>query len=201
MRAVACVSLAAAGVSGCSSSMVSSSAAKPNGPAEMFSAELNSTSVFVGASIIHYWALPLHNDGIAGQTSSEVLARFKADVAGHGYARVIVLCGTNDVLQKTPDLVAELTANLKSMDQIAKEAGIPVVLSELPPASSGGVNFDATIAAVNAAIVQMGAQQGDVVVDYYSPMLGHPEYFADGVHPNATGYAVMERALSAAVVR
>ena len=161
------------------------------------SAKVNATSVFEGASIVHYWPLPINNNGIPGQTTAEVLARFKSDVVGQGYARVIILCGTNDILQSTPNLTTELTANLKVMGQIATAAGIQVVLSELPPVTSNGVDLNATIAAVNDSIAQLAQQQGYLLVDYFTPMYGHPEYFSDGIHPNAEGYSVMEAALAA----
>jgi lysophospholipase L1-like esterase len=165
-----------------------------------FSAALNSTSVFTGASIINYWPMPMHNDGIPGQTTSQVLARFSSDVLGHGYARVIILCGTNDIIQNTPDIPDELTANLQAMAVIASDAGIEVVLGELPPATSNGVDLNATIATVNAAIIQLAAQHGYLLVDYNTPLTGHPEDFPDGLHPNAAGYALMEKALAGVVL-
>ncbi len=180
------------------------SSAPPNTPVgkppETLSPELNSTSVFIGASIIQFWPLPVHNAGVAGETSSEVLNRFKAAVLGHGYVRVIILCGTNDVLQNKPNLVAEITANLRAMRQLAADAGMEVVLGELPPATSGGVDLSTTVSKVNAAILDLGAEHGDLVVDYFTPLLGHPEYFPDGVHPNPAGYSVMEKALSTTVL-
>lgn len=141
----------------------------------------------------------MHNNGIGGQTTSGVLARFQANVIGQGYARVIILCGTNDALQNTPDLVAEATANLKVMARMARDAGIEVVLSQLPPIV---LNDGATskIQALNGSIAQLAAENGYLLVDYFTPMQGHPEYFnTDGIHPNATGYAVMEKALAAVV--
>ncbi|HET6178086.1 MAG TPA: hypothetical protein VFE61_14200 [Candidatus Sulfotelmatobacter sp.] len=47
---------------------------------------------------------------------------------------------------------------------------------------------------------QLALQQGYLLVDYFTPMSGHPEFFPDGIHPNAAGYAVMEKALSAVVL-
>ncbi len=212
VQRLALAALLLTGISACHSSTAPSSGSPGNAsneptntptgtPPETFSRELNSTSVFSGASIIQYWPLPIHNAGIAGETTSEVLTRFKTAVVGHGYLRVIVLCGTNDILQNKPNLVAEITANLRSMRQIAADAGIEVVLSQLPPATSGGVDLSPTIATVNAAIVSLAAEHGDLVVDFYTPLLGHPEYFPDGIHPNSAGYAVMEKALSATVLR
>ena len=165
-----------------------------------YSSALNSTSDFIGASIIHYWPMPQHNDGVPGQTSPQVLARFSSAVLNHGYQRVIILCGTNDILDGLPDLTTELPANLKAMADIAKSAGIEVVLSKLPPANSNGTDLDGTVTAANNAIAQMAAQNGYLIVDYYTPLFGHPEDFVDGIHPNASGYAVMEKALSAVVL-
>jgi hypothetical protein len=165
-----------------------------------FSTTLNNTSFFTGASIISYWPLPMHKDGIPGETSSQVLARFSADVLNHGYARVIILCGTNDILLNTPNLAVELPANLQAMAAMATNAGVEVVLSELPPATSNGVDMNAAVNVANAAILQLAAQHGYLVVDYNTPLTGHPEDFVDGIHPTAAGYAVMEKALSAVVM-
>jgi lysophospholipase L1-like esterase len=184
--------------SGCTSGTVKTPAA-PQQPLLKLSEQLNDSSVFVGASIIQFWPMPVHNAGGAGQTTSQVLARFQAAVTGHGYVRVILLCGTNDVVQGLPDLARAITDNLRAMDQIAKDAGLQVVLGELPPATSGGVVYDSTMAKIDASIAQLANERHDVVVDFYTPMLGHPEYFNDGVHPNAAGYAVMESAVAAAV--
>ena len=188
------------GSSGCSFWGKKTSVIKPGLP-ETFNISLNNTSIFMGASIIQYWPLPLHNGGIAGQTTSEVLARFKSDVVGHGYERVIILCGTNDILNNSPNLTTEIAGNLKMMGEIATEAGLEVVLGELPPAVSAGVDLSPTISVVNAAIAQLAKEQGYLLVDYFSPMSGHPEFFSDGIHPNSAGYAVMEKALSAIVVQ
>jgi hypothetical protein len=165
-----------------------------------FSTALNSTSDFIGASIIYYWPLPLHDDGISGQTSSQVLARFSSTVLNHGYARVIILCGTNDILQGDPNLTTELPANLQAMAAMASSAGIEVVLSELPPLSGSSASLNPAVISANAAIAQLATQRGYLLVDYYTPLAGHPEDFPDGVHPNAAGYAVMEEALSAVVL-
>jgi len=166
-RPLAGIVLALAGISGCASNTTSSDAPKP--PATTFSPDLNAFSVFVGASIIQYWPLPIHNAGVAGETTAKVLARFKATTTGHGYSRVILLCGTNDILANTPDLVTELTANLSAMEKIARDAGLEVVLSELPPIDFGTTDLTPQVIAVNASIMQLAIQRGDLVVDFYTP--------------------------------
>jgi hypothetical protein len=126
---------------------------------ETFSVALNSTSVFMGGSIVQYWPLPMHNGGIAGQTTAQVLERFKSDVLGHGYVWVIILCGTNDVLQNIPNLMTEVTDNLRAMGKIATDAGMEVVLSELPPATSNDVDLNPTISILNASIAQLALER------------------------------------------
>jgi lysophospholipase L1-like esterase len=167
-------------------------------PSGLLDPAINASAVFEGASTIQYWPLPIHNLGIAGQTSAEVLARFKTDVMGHGYARVIILCGANDISQSLPNVTTEVAANLAAMGQIATAAGIQVVLSELPPEYPNGVDMNAIVTAVNVSIVQLAQQQGYQLVDFYTPMYGHSEYLqSDGIHPTTAGYTVMEAALAA----
>jgi len=180
-----------------------SGAGVANAPAT-YSAALNQSTVFMGASIVQYWPMPLHDDGIAGQVTSQMLTRFQAQVIGQGYLRVVILGGSNDIIDGVAGVPDELVANLQAMGQMASNAGMEVVLSELPPASVGtatGVPFNTTVAQVNAGIRQLAIENGWLVVDYYTPMAGHPEYFPDGLHPNATGYAVMEAALAGVVSR
>lgn len=191
--------LALPALCGCGSGVVGGTQAGLTAVPVSFSPALNATSVFIGASIIHNWPLPIHNDGISGQTTSQILSRFRSDVVAHGYARVIILCGTNDIIQNTPNVVEEASANLQSMAQIASDAGLEVVLSELPPAVHNGVDLNPTVQTLNASIAQIAADHRYLVVDYFTPMEGHPEYFIDSLHPNATGYAVMEKALAAVV--
>jgi lysophospholipase L1-like esterase len=87
------------------------------------------------------------------------------------------------------------------MAQMARAAGLEVILSQLPPITLNGVSFNPQVIAANAAIHTLAIENGYLVVDYFSPMAGHPEYFVDGEHPNAAGYAVMEAALAATVSR
>ena len=162
-----------------------------------FPSSLNNTSLFIGASIIYMWPLPVHDQGIPGQTSSQVLARFKAAVVGQGYQRVVILVGSNDVLQGTPNSVVP---NLQSMVQIAQAAGVEVVLSQLPPIFQNNNGYEPTVLAVNAGILQLAQQAGVLVIDFHTPLAGHPEDFqSDGLHPNTAGYALMEQALAGSV--
>jgi hypothetical protein len=62
-----------------------------SGPASPFNDSLNATTAFMGDSITQFWRLPDHNKGISGQTTTQMLDRFNADVLGHGFKRVVIL--------------------------------------------------------------------------------------------------------------
>lgn len=165
-----------------------------------FSTSLNDDTVFMGDSITYLWSLPEHNDGINGQRTLQMLARFSADVLGHGYKRVVILGGTNDVNLPIQSL-DNIAPNLEAMATMARTAGIEVVLCKIPPIVLDGVDRSAKVDSVNNAISALAESEGYLLVDYNTPMRGHPEYFKDGIHPSRIGYAVMETALSRVVVR
>ena len=159
-----------------------------------FSESLNSTSVFMGDSITKYWSLPDHNVGIGGQTAQEMSNRFSADVLGYGFKRVVILGGTNDILEKLD--LANVPIYLDNMATIAESANIEVVLCKLPPIK----NHNEQVMSVNQAITTLAQSRGFLLVDYFTPMSGHSDYFhSDGIHPNGVGYAVMESTLSEVV--
>jgi lysophospholipase L1-like esterase len=151
----------------------------------------------MGDSITQGWPLPDHNEGIYGQTTAQMLARFNTDVIGHGYKRVVILGGTNDV--NIPQVnISDVTVNLDAMATMAEASGIEVVLCRLPPI---GLSDNERLTSVNQEITSLAQSRGLPLVDYFTPLSGHPEFFKDGVHPNALGYAVMEDALSEVVVK
>lgn len=169
-------------------------------PPPTFAPALNGSTVFLGASIVQYWPMPANNFGIAGQETSEMLARFPAAVLGHGFARVVILGGSNDITNRL-NLTGTTIPNLAAMARMAQSAGLEVVLSQLPPITLNGVSYNSQVVAANAAIRTLAIENGYLLVDYYTPMVGHPEYFVDGEHPNVAGYTVMEAALAATVTR
>jgi lysophospholipase L1-like esterase len=161
-----------------------------------FSQPLNSTTVFMGDSITKYWAMPEHNVGIPGQTTPEMSERFSADVVGHGYKRVVILGGTNDILLRLD--LANVPAYLESMATVAEAANIEVVLCKIPPLK----NLNEKVSSVNEEIEELAQSKGYLLVDYYTPMLGRAGYFhSDGIHPTTLGYAVMESTLSQVVTK
>jgi lysophospholipase L1-like esterase len=154
----------------------------------------------MGDSITHFWPMPDHNAGISGQQTADMLGRFRTDVVGHGYERVVILGGTNDIILAPHD-PSTVATNLDAMATIAREAGMEVVLCKLPPATWEGTNFNPQIAIANKAISALANEKGYLLVDYNAPTDGHPDYFRDGVHPSPIGYAVMETALAKTVLQ
>ena len=169
--------------------------------------------VFFGDSITENWKLAEYfpgrsfiNRGISSQTTSQMLLRFRADVIELRPRVVVILAGTNDVERRVP--LESIEANIASMAEPARAAGIRVVLASVLPVSdirtlSGRETPNTTlrplalIAAVNDRLKKYSAEKGFVYLDYFSAMADEnemlrPELSADGLHPNATGYEVMK---------
>jgi lysophospholipase L1-like esterase len=179
--------------------------------------------VFMGDSITDAWPQPRYGTffegkpyvgrGISGQTTPQMLVRFRQDVIDLKPKVVVILAGTNDVAGNTgPISNEEIQGNLASMAQLAKANGIKVVLSGIQPVS----NYHATatpqtvlrpmerIRAINAWIKKYAAAEGHVFLDYGPAMsdekgLLRSELSADDLHPNAQGYAIMGPLAEAAI--
>ncbi|MFO1216834.1 MAG: GDSL-type esterase/lipase family protein [Burkholderiaceae bacterium] len=171
--------------------------------------------VFFGDSITEAWPLPAPpaaqrreyvNRGIGGQTTPQMLLRFRADVLALQPRAVVLLAGTNDIAGNTgPTTVAEIAGHLRSMLQLARAEGVHVVLCSVLPALAypwqPEVRPAATITALNAELQALAREQGARWVDYHAAMAdardGLPAALADdGVHPNAAGYARMAALLA-----
>lgn len=172
--------------------------------------------VFLGNSITEGW---MHNDpsffqengfinrGIGGQTTPQMLLRFRQDVIDIGADMVIILAGTNDIAGNTgPMTLEEILDNFKSMTELAQSAGIEVVLCSVLPAHDyawrPGLSPDVKIPKLNAMLRAYADSKGEKVryLDYFTPMAdernGLPEALAsDGVHPTTEGYLRMKEIL------
>jgi lysophospholipase L1-like esterase len=178
----------------------------------------------MGDSITEAWARqpggffpgkPYVNRGISGQTTPQMLVRFRPDVIALKPAVVVILAGTNDIAGNTGPTTLETTeGNLMSMTELAKVNGIRVVLSSVLPASDfpwrPGLAPAKKIAALNDWIKDYAAKNGIVYLDYYSRLVneegGMKAGFAtDGVHPSKAGYELMaplaEKAIGEALQR
>ena len=173
--------------------------------------------VFMGDSITEGWGMkatatspdrgeffpskPYINRGISGQTSPQMLVRFRQDVIDLKPAVVVILAGTNDVAENTGKMTAQETlGNIASMVELARASKVRAVLCSVLPASDfrwhTGLEPATKIQALNALIKEYAAKNNVVYVDYYAPMVNSEgglksELSPDGVHPNSAGYAIM----------
>ena len=139
--------------------------------------------------------------GIGGQTTPQLLVRFRQDVISLKPAAVVILAGTNDLAGNTgPSTLEMIQDNLASMTELAQANGIRVVLASVLPAFDypwkPGLEPAPKITALNAWMKQYAARKGAIYLDYHSAMAdargGLPRSLSpDGVHPNAAGYRVM----------
>ncbi|HXG57312.1 MAG TPA: SGNH/GDSL hydrolase family protein [Vicinamibacterales bacterium] len=181
--------------------------------------------VFMGDSITDVWPQPRFGGffpgrpyvsrGISGQTTSQMLIRFRPDVIALKPKVVVLLAGTNDIAGNTgPMLDQDIQGNIASMAELAVAHGIRVVLASITPTSAyhtaaNGVPQTtlrplARIAANNTWMKEYAAANRHVYLDYFSAMVDsigalREDLSADDLHPNAKGYAVMAPLAEAAI--
>jgi lysophospholipase L1-like esterase len=183
--------------------------------------------VFMGDSITDSWQQPQFGDffanphyidrGISGQTTPQMLVRFRPDVIALDPQAVVILAGTNDIAGNTgPMTDEEIEDNLASMSELAHVHGIKVVLASITPTSAYHTGATGTpqttarpmarIRALNEWIQKYAVEHGDVYLDYFSAMVDSTgvmkeELTRDDLHPTAAGYAIMRPLAEAAIAR
>jgi len=168
--------------------------------------------VFIGNSITQGWKnfMPemfdnqtFINRGISGQTSTEMLVRFRTDVINLKPKVVVILAGTNDIAGNTLFRGLEIVAgNISSMAELASQNNIKVILCSVLPAANfpwrKGKNPDIKIPLLNRLIKDYAQKKGFYYLDYYNLMNDgnnglKKDYGNDGVHPNMNGYKLMQK--------
>jgi len=182
--------------------------------------------VFMGDSITDAWPQERFGDfftknksyvgrGISGQTTPQMLIRFRPDVIDLQPKAVVILAGTNDIAGNTGPMSNEdIQNNLMSMAELAKAHKIKVILSSILPTGNyhvgpSGVPQTQTrpmdrIRAINDWMKKYAASEGHTYLDYFSAMLDQSgllrtELSGDDLHPNAQGYAIMAPLADAAI--
>ena len=179
--------------------------------------------VFMGDSITDNWGRkygkffpgkPYINRGIGGQTTPQMLIRFRPDVIALKPKVVVILAGTNDIAGNTgPSTLESIEDNLMSMAELAKVNGIKVVLSSVMPVCDyirpqTVRRPPDKIRALNTWMRDYAASNGHVYLDYYPAMLDDSQMLKreltdDGLHPNDAGYELIaplaEKAIAAAL--
>ncbi len=167
--------------------------------------------VFMGDSITEFWTavapdyFKTHsyiNRGISGQTTPQMLVRFRADVIALQPKIVVILAGINDIAENTgPATLEMISNNIFSMIDLAKAHNIKVILCSVLPANTFNWNPSMSpalkVMMLNDLLFAYAKANAVPFVDYFSKMVdecnGLPLALAnDGVHPNKTGYLVME---------
>jgi lysophospholipase L1-like esterase len=166
--------------------------------------------VFMGNSITECWKTtdsaffhnkPYIDRGISGQTTPQMLLRFRADVIDLKPAVVVILAGINDIAENTGPITPEQTfGNIVSMAQLAIANNIRVVISSVLPANNfpwrPRIKPADKVIALNAMLAEYCKTHNIVYLDYYSKMVDDnkgldKKYTYDGVHPTLAGYRIM----------
>ncbi len=142
------------------------------------------------------------NRGISGQTTPQMLVRFRQDVINLQPKVVVILAGTNDIAGNTgPSTVEMIRDNIFSMCEIAKANGIQVVISSVLPVFDypwkPGLEPAEKIIQLNTYLKEYAQQNNLVYLDYFSAMVDErkglqKDLGGDGVHPNRKGYDIMK---------
>ncbi|MGH1387211.1 SGNH/GDSL hydrolase family protein [Kordia sp.] len=179
--------------------------------------------IFMGDSITENWVemrpeffkgRDYINRGIGGQTTPQILLRFRQDVVDLNPRVVVILAGTNDVAGNTGNTSIEtIVGNIKSMVEIANANDIEVIISSILPVKEYFWKPEqdpaSKIILINEKLKSYAEEKGVIYLDYYSSMVDDkgglkvPDYTAanDLVHPNKAGYLVMEKLAQIAIDR
>jgi lysophospholipase L1-like esterase len=174
--------------------------------------------VFYGASITEDWGThgssffpgkQYVNRGISGQTSAQMVVRFRQDVIDLHPKAVVILEGTNDIAGNTGPMTPEMTEeNWESMAELAKANGIQPIFASITPSTDfpwrRGLHPEEKIRALNAWLKEYCAAHSLVYLDYYSALVNaeggmKAEFTVDGVHATVKGYEVMAPLAQAAI--
>lgn len=167
--------------------------------------------VFMGNSITFGWQItdpdffkgkPYIDRGISGQTTPQMLVRFRQDVINLKPAVVIILAGINDIAENNgPTKLEDVFGNIVSMAELAKANKIKVVLSSVLPAFDfpwrKGLEPAPKVKRLNEMLKAYAEKTNTVYVDYYTAVVDdkggmQADLATDGVHPNLKGYKIME---------
>lgn len=177
--------------------------------------------VFMGNSITEFWktidtAFFARNKsfidrGISGQTTPQMLVRFRDDVINLNPSAVVILAGTNDIAGNTgPTTLEKIFGNIVSMAELARANKIKVILCSVLPVYeyewSPGLEPAGKIVKLNSMLQAYCKENKLVYVDYHSALADEEmgmkaEYSPDGVHPNLMGYKVMDALVEEAIAK
>jgi len=160
------------------------------------------TEGWLGTDSAFFGGRPYIDRGISGQTTPQMLLRFRQDVIELKPAAVLILGGTNDIAGNSGlATLQQILNNISSMAELAKAHNIKVILSSVLPAYDypwkPGLQPAEKIVTLNKMIKDYAIKNGFVYLDYFSAMSDErhglrSDICYDGVHPNLAGYKIME---------
>ncbi len=170
--------------------------------------------VMMGDSITAQWPdLPdgIVNRGVSGQTSAQILLRFRQDSVELRPVAIHILAGINDTAGNAGPISPDMfMANIRSMVDLARASGIEPVLGTIPPVSDydwkPGLDPKQWIAVLNRQLTDYARAEDIIVADYHAAMAlpggtRKAALYRDGVHPNMAGYAALREVLDETVAR
>ena len=191
-----------------------------NANIELDSLESKNRIVFMGNSITELWTTVSQsffdnknyvNRGISGQTTPQMLIRFRQDVINLNPFAVVILAGINDIAQNTgPSTIQMIKNNIISMIELAKSNKVHVILCSLLPAEKfpwfPEILPAQKVVNLNKELRKYADKNNIIYVDYFTLMVNETmgikkELAKDGVHPNKKGYLIMEKTLLKALTK
>ena len=176
--------------------------------------------VFMGNSITEGWKThdpdfflknKYINRGIGGQTTSQMVVRFRPDVIALKPKLVVILAGINDIAQNNgPIELQDIFGNIVSMSELAKANNMRVILSSVLPANDfpwkKGMEPAEKVIKLNAMLEKYCLDSNIAFVNYYPKMVDSQKgldkkYTNDGVHPTLAGYKIMEPLVQDAILK
>lgn len=132
------------------------------------------------------------NAGVCGETTGEMLGRFRCEAAGNGTTHAIIMGGSNDIFLGLD--AGEIGENIRGMIDLARQYGIEAVLGLPPPCTFSAEA--AELAAYRFRLQNIATQAEVPVIDFYAAFCDEAgkvrsEYLPDGVHPSERGYQRM----------
>ena len=174
--------------------------------------------VFIGDSITEGWSelfpeffegKPHVNRGISGQTTGQMLIRFRQDVIELRPQTVVILAGTNDIAQNQgPTTLQAIVNNIASMAELGYANGMNVIIGSVLPAFDytwrPGLEPNTKIPMLNAMLMDYAGSRGFMYLDYFSAMTDgnnglQADLTTDGVHLTPQGYEMMSAIVTAAI--
>ena len=189
-----------------------------NANTQLDSLESKDRIVFIGNSITELWTTVSPsffdnknyvNRGISGQTTPQMLIRFRQDVINLNPFAVVILAGINDIAQNTgPNTIQMIKNNIISMIELANSNKIHVILCSVLPAEKfpwfPEILPAQKVVNLNKELREYSNKNNILYVDFFSLMVNETmgmkmELSKDGVHPNKKGYLIMEKTLLKAI--